>query len=1675
MARASRAQSYFPVKIPIFTLSGGVGRQIPSKRLPTECDALTNFFCTTQSSLDKRNGTEFVSGIGSLSQLDPSGGLDQVYFSWLTVDAKTSILLVIDTGMAVTYTDYDQPPDGYDPSEPSFTVPANAFRAYKFVETDDLTQEDNIGSVDVTIIPTASLDDYTSNMDWKTYEYLQYGGAYNYGTLNPNPIPARERLETVNIGSSTLILNKEVEAGFTTHKGSLEKIGDPALWRNTEDEYMKRYDGSMYPANEHYSVDFKGADVTYLTASAVDREGKAELWSEYQDYVWNSHVIDTGDPIANNRIGDGPPDGEGRYPYSECRGKYWREIVEPNPGGQLVIDFNNSVPLMQNPDPEDNLQSNYPNKDYGNQITLRGIDPLGGVQSINYIWQTSNMGEQTRTGSWCTDANVNAYFSTKNYLKQMVSEDSGFFGEDAADWVSTDVSTRMLPALPDIAVGYPTHGVSPLYGDNKPGLTTIVNTGKYGHANPMGFISSVAITDAHFYASHRYSNGVTPANNPRPWASGSGDIPVPNGYHNGLGPGWSYVADGGGAMDYILLYDGGLFVYYWLGVKTDSDGAGEAGVNFQAWTEFNQKEVDNNVTNVKHVIVDWYANRWSGMHALAGAINSEVGHRTTGGTVNGVGDDRNLLCAVVTTDLSVCVYQNRAAGTAGTRYNMRFKTNANEYSLDHPDYNATRKIAFNGACLTVEQGNSGSGQQGSWSGALGKEQQIKTVDPTALGTGLTGGGKTDGNERYSEAQKASGFADAAEFARAINLVQNSSLIAYANQKSINDTSEFAGRVIIQQKAQGASTNSRVWINSTVQNLNWYDDGTPITSLNDANAETVADQIAGTSRYIGGTRTWNLQKYTATTIPNSFSGGKIGRSMSDEVDNVWSNGEMDGSDDQQDYFMQFSGTEFYPDDLILGGSPARFGVWKVREYIDTNQLPGPTNALLSDADNPMGSTLPPHQDRERWERVTVAEGDGLARPDGTPRNIEFWLTFNNGDTWELVGDVSFSQFIPVEDYVYPDQNNLYLGQSFKSFSDLKFPPDTTDLVAYNGGQAVQAVLEANYKEDFPPYSEEFPEWYNQRKGKGKIIYLSQAFQQNTPGWYRIIRKDKAPYLKKIRTPGPRTTLDSRRMPQLLYSELDEVGKLNYYGGPVDWEKRENGDAESNRGPGIFFNPSTDDPQESKITAMAYYRDRLFLANEDTIVASRSGDWDNFFIANVDNIIDSDPLDLRISSNNYTPVTHLVPFRDFLFVGTSGNTQYELTGSNNVISPLTAEFAPTAFYPMMPEVSPQSMNNNLFFYSKGQLFIYFGQRDLATEQAFEVSKHVPNYLPDKLHDSEASSYGSMLFGLKMGSTSGLGGPWTPPKIYCYRNQISGEKVVQNAFFDWTTGPIDTSGYGWSADQLVQIHGMRSWGKYLYLIHSTLNLPEFKDVLWVSRLNLSPHNVQTPRLDDMVWSLQNMVKEVEYDVETNLSSIELEIAANPSFINPPVFDCVVTSSGEFVDITRDPLAENYLHYQMIGNYDYEVPNPNDLNNPDGPQTTVPWIDTIRFIGRKFKSSVTLSPIYLRDEANNITPGTLNLRSGIVQTYNSKAFDVEVNVNNRSKKTHNFVFNTADDRWEEDWIGKGYNSGDISERQERFPILGFAEDVRITISSEDPHPLNIASLQFTGKFKPITRYHNS
>lgn len=875
---------------------------------------------------------------------------------------------------------------------------------------------------------------------------------------------------------------------------------------------------------------------------------------------------------------------------------------------------------------------------------------------------------------------------------------------------------------------------------------------------------------------------------------------------------------------------------------------------------------------------------------------------------------------------------------------------------------------------------------------------------------------------------ASGTADATALATAINHANGhnaTSLKAYANQISVDDTTEYPGRVFIEQQwgVYGEQTNTSVWIND---------------HTTDATEEDPAVN-------------YNLNLYTKSSINNTFSGGQD-PSIHDTFTPTWT--EDDGAAGGDDYWKDvFAGG----DNILSNQITLRHGIWKVKTYLPAEQLPGPTNELLADDEETRGSTVSPHLDLKRWERVESEDSD---------------LTDLNVHT---------SSFIPVEDYIYPVTLSAYLGQAVTKFSDLRFPPDESDLQAHNGiGQNPWAAEDASNENALTElYPDDDPDGF---LGRGKIYHLSQAYLNNTPGWYRVINKDAPPYLKKVRTPGKRTVLDKKRMPQLLY--VNNNGEYNIR--PVEWDPRESGDEDSNRGPGIFFDPSTEEAKESKINSMAFYRGRLFLANDDTIIASRAGNWDNFFLADPDNITDTDPLDLMVSSNNYTPITQLVPFRDTLFVGTSGNTQYELIGSNNIISPATAEFAPTAFYPMLPEVAPVLLNNSLFFFSKEKLYVYLGGRKVASEQAFELSKHIPQYLPKDIRDTTTSSHASSIFAIdnNIGDT-----------IYAYRNQIAGDKVIQNAFYKFRVGQsseiqpyldlgIDgqtSAGHDRIRNSTEEVAFVHCWDKYLYLIsYHSLHVTEqdtailpIERCLSLRRISLDEEPVNVPRLDNLREI--SITTTPTYDADTNRTTIKVPWSASKA-------DTVVTAEGTYGSGTEDEGGDivrlKYEGQEVLedgSSGEGDIDEIYDFYSIAGDQASSGYYELFRYIGNTFISTSTLSPIYVRDEANNLVPGTLNLRYGTIQTYDSRAFDVEVSVNNRNQVTHNFEHEISDDRWVDDYIGKTDLSGDISEHQVRFPILGFTEDVKITIISSNPHPLNVASLQFSGKFKGITRFHNS
>ena len=680
---------------------------------------------------------------------------------------------------------------------------------------------------------------------------------------------------------------------------------------------------------------------------------------------------------------------------------------------------------------------------------------------------------------------------------------------------------------------------------------------------------------------------------------------------------------------------------------------------------------------------------------------------------------------------------------------------------------------------------------------------------------------------------------------------------------------------------------------------------------------------------------------------------IGEIWTSHTDYVWGPRAIDTSD---------------PHDL----DTTRYGIWKVKDSLASGALPGPTNAAGSgnkDTPSLVGQTL--------WERVTEIV-DGAA------------------------ADV-YTEFIPAEDYFYPDPDKLYLGQSVAKFSDLKFPPDLTDYNAYNGGIDVELMIKGLYP------------GIGNSDGKGKILYLSQAYLASSPGWYRVIDIDDKPYLEKVRTPHENSVFNSSTFPVMIFYDEEN----NDWGiRKIKWEPRTSGDKNSNPGPSLFLDRENV-IQPKAFKAIAYYRDRLFLASEDTLFSSRLGKFDDFWLKDPSNITFKDPIDIRVSSNKYTPITYLQPYRDFLFLATRGDTQYELLGSENQISPLTAEIAPTSFFPMTTDIAPVLMNNNLFFFSKNRLFIYFGQSDASTQQAFEVSSHVPTFLPDSFSDVTASSAHNTIFVLNGNGT----------EIFCYTNRISGDSIAQNAFYRF----LPTGG--------TTVKSIEAIGDYLYVVSETTTADGINR-LFIGRINLLPELPNLPRLDNR-FLVEHPT--TTYDSATDATAFYVERCS--SKINKGII-ASGKSKGTILDIT-------------VGT---------DLSNEDRSVlfATGNWLDTQSiYFGSTYKSEVELSPLFLRDEGNNIYPGTLNLRYGIVRHFNTGNYEISVQRKERTPQVYTF---------NQDLLGESVTGFDNNPYEPKgtfkFPILGFSKDIKIKLTSEFPHPLNITNIEITGKFKRVPHH---
>lgn len=544
-----------------------------------------------------------------------------------------------------------------------------------------------------------------------------------------------------------------------------------------------------------------------------------------------------------------------------------------------------------------------------------------------------------------------------------------------------------------------------------------------------------------------------------------------------------------------------------------------------------------------------------------------------------------------------------------------------------------------------------------------------------------------------------------------------------------------------------------------------------------------------------------------------------------------------------------------------------------------------------------------------------------------------------------------------------------------------------------------------------------------RGKGEIWYARDSYFTFPSGFYRTVSNTVGgqPYFQPVRAEDKNSVVDHRTMPVIINKESDGVWRIRYM--PI--EPKRNGTSINNPGPEAIKNNET-------IKAMEFWKNRLWIATDTSVFSSKSFDFFDYFIGDIQNISESDPIDLSVNTGQFNRIQSLTSFQNFLFITTKSGTQFEIRGSatnGGAVSPTSVELRSTSFYSSASTANPVKMGNNIFFFDTEKLFLYSGSDAFGNEYstAYELSEHARGYLPENFQETTAIPSRNSIVMVDKDYKN---------HMYIFTSKTNGQQLVQNAYYRWVLDPNDS------------VLAIQGYEKGFYAIVRRSNGPS--NALYAYYGTLAPVTLATPLLDRLVLVDSGDIK---YNAENGYTEVTL-----------PYFDGNATE----VVLGDDWGTKAYSRFKAesvssIQHDSYFLTKLTIRGNVETQLVNGALIKRRLWAGRPYTMDITLSPLHYRRQDNSSYPGVLNLKRLITKHKNTGEYTLEVQRYNRktsSVRSETFTFNDTTDLLGEIQIE---SEGEMITR-----ILGYASSTTISIKSDFPTPCNITSLDVIGNFRP-------
>jgi len=536
------------------------------------------------------------------------------------------------------------------------------------------------------------------------------------------------------------------------------------------------------------------------------------------------------------------------------------------------------------------------------------------------------------------------------------------------------------------------------------------------------------------------------------------------------------------------------------------------------------------------------------------------------------------------------------------------------------------------------------------------------------------------------------------------------------------------------------------------------------------------------------------------------------------------------------------------------------------------------------------------------------------------------------------------------------------------------------------------------------------------GFGKVFFTRNSYSTFPVSYYRATRFSRNPYYERVRSESPNSVLDHRRLPIIIYKDV--TGSGNWKVRPLPVQPRISGTDISNPGPTAFT-------RKEKIQSITLWKSRLWIATENTIFSSRLNDYFDFWINDIENVTETDPIDIQATVGVYNKLTYIVPFQSTLFVATAGSLQFEVRGgSADVgISPFNVEFRPTSFYSTSKITEPQKLGNNIFFANASKMYMYLGSGNATSEYstAIDVSQHCKDYLPENIRVLTTSSSTDSIHMVDDNNRN---------QLFNFVFRTNGEQIAQNAFHRWILAPED------------DIVALKTYEKDFYIVSkrpATSNSTNKALTVYFTSLETVPFT--TPMID---WLTLITTPFMTFNGTNTIITLP--------FYDPRI-DSVIKSSAWGNDAYTDINIVNTFVDNVTGYTKLTVSGNITANSV--------WV------GRSYEMSIELSQQVIRgggQGSGQVVEGVLNLKRITTRHLNSGVYDIEIQ--RRGRPSTNVSFYPFDINSLQSIQG----NIKIDAVGEHFAkILSYSESCKIFIKSDYPTPCNITNIDIIGNWRSL------